>query len=67
MIDKLSRDVVLQRRAKELRVMGPTHRTVNDARDALIHYLELTGVHRAEAYLLAQAIEKFIVAKMEDR
>jgi hypothetical protein len=42
---------------------------VNEIRDALVHYLEknVPGLGRAEAFLIVQAIERFIVAKMNDR
>ncbi len=43
------------------------HTVVNNARDALAHHLENAGMARAEAFLITQAIERFITAKMEDK
>jgi hypothetical protein len=51
------------------------HRKVDEIRDALVNYLvsalstenAAPGLGRAEAFLIVQAIERFIVAKMNDR
>jgi hypothetical protein len=43
------------------------HQEVNEIRDALVHYFEKAGLGRGEAFLIVQAIERFITAKLNDR
>ncbi len=46
--------------------MIESHEDVNEARDALVHHLENAQLPRAEAFLVTQAIERFIAAKLVD-
>jgi len=46
--------------------ISKSQKTVNDSRDALVHYFEKANIHRADAFLIVQAIERLITAKIDE-
>jgi hypothetical protein len=39
---------------------------VNNVRDAVVHFFEKAGIPRSDAFMLMQAIERFIDAKIQE-